>query len=96
MGPEPGLDAKNSPAKTTRSHTEIVKGTETVGVCTGAFTRALNPLDTADFVRDVLLTAREKSEPESLANALTELGRLTGDPKVVLRDVAASVGRRAE
>jgi hypothetical protein len=55
MGPEPGLDAKNSPAKTTRSHTEIVKGTETVGVCTGAFTRALNPLDTADFVRDVLL-----------------------------------------
>jgi len=39
MGPEPGLDAKNEPAKTTRFHTKIVRGSETVGVCAKAFAR---------------------------------------------------------
>jgi hypothetical protein len=75
MGPEPGLDAKNSPAKTTRSHTEIVKGTETVGVCTGAFTRALNPLDTADFVRDVLPKRLPQKLPCQLRNVSIKFPR---------------------
>src|SRR5712691_10772446 len=36
MGPEPGLDAKTSPAKTTRSRTEIESGNEALGVCAKA------------------------------------------------------------
>jgi len=45
MGPEPGLDAKTSPAKTTRSRTEIEPGNEALGVCAKAFkTNARFPL----------------------------------------------------
>jgi hypothetical protein len=45
MGPEPGLDTKNSPAKTTRSLAETEQGNETLGVCARAFkTNALFPL----------------------------------------------------
>jgi hypothetical protein len=45
MGPEPSLDAKTSPAKTTRSRTEMECGIETAGVCAKAFkTSALFPL----------------------------------------------------
>jgi hypothetical protein len=41
-----------------------------------------------------LLTTCEKSGPNSLVNVLRELGRLTVDPEVIVRDVAASVGRQ--
>ena len=45
MGPEPGMDTKNSPAKTTRSLAETDQGNETLGVCARAFkTNALFPL----------------------------------------------------
>src|SRR5258708_35005283 len=45
MWPEPGLDAKTSPAKTTRSRTEIEPGNEALGVCAKAFkTNARFPL----------------------------------------------------
>jgi hypothetical protein len=55
MGPEPGLDKINSPIKTTRSHTQINPGNETEGVCEKTSPQRPIPLDTADFVRDVLL-----------------------------------------
>jgi hypothetical protein len=54
MGPEPGLDKINSPIKTTRSHTQIDPGNETEGVCEKTSPQRPIPLDTADFVRDVL------------------------------------------
>jgi hypothetical protein len=45
MGPEPGLDAKTSPAKTTRSRTGNGRRNETAGVCAKAFkTNAPFPL----------------------------------------------------
>jgi len=42
MGPEPGVGHKQSAAKTTRSHTAIDQGSETVGVCAEAFKRPHN------------------------------------------------------